>query len=247
MPELNFLILSIIIVLSSIQTIAGVGILVLGTPILILYNFNIIEVMIFLLPLSILNSAINFFYLLKFKKGIKIDKKMGQYFFFICLPSVFIGLFFLKKLIIYINFNLLICFVIWFVLLLSYINKERGFSKSLKKIIIFITGLLHGVTNSGGSLLSLLIANSGNNNVIEKRYQIAFFYLFLAIFQLLSVLFFFKIESLSVINLYYITSIFIGVFIGSYLNNYIDIKYLKIFVQILAFISSIFLLLKSLS
>ena len=96
MYELNYLIFLLIIVLSTFQTIAGVGILVLGTPILILYGFDIVEVMIFLLPLSILNSSINFVYLYKFRKGIKIDVNLGKYFFFICLPSVFVGLFFLK-------------------------------------------------------------------------------------------------------------------------------------------------------
>ena len=42
MDELNFIILFLIIILSSFQTIAGVGILVLGTPILILFAlFNL--------------------------------------------------------------------------------------------------------------------------------------------------------------------------------------------------------------
>ena len=87
MYELNYLIFLLIIVLSTFQTIAGVGILVLGTPILILYGFDIVEVMIFLLPLSILNSSINFLYLYKFRKGIKIDVNMGKYFFFY-LPTI---------------------------------------------------------------------------------------------------------------------------------------------------------------
>ena len=101
---------------------------------------------------------------------------MGRYFFYICLPSVFLGLFILKNFQNDINFNLLICFVIWFVLILSYIKKKVNFSKNLKKIIICLTGLLHGVTNSGGSLLSLLIIKSYNEDVGYKRFQIIFFY-----------------------------------------------------------------------
>ena len=62
MYELNYLIFLLIIILSTFQTIAGVGILVLGTPILILFGFDIVQSMIFLLPLSIFNSVINFFY-----------------------------------------------------------------------------------------------------------------------------------------------------------------------------------------
>lgn len=245
MYELNYLIFLLIIVLSTFQTIAGVGILVLGTPILILQGFDIVEVMIFLLPLSIFNSTINFFYLYRFKEGIKIDIKMGKYFFFICLPSVFVGLFFLEKFMDYINFNLLICFVIWFVLILSYLNNEKSFSENLKKIIIFVTGLLHGVTNSGGSLLSLLIINSYNKDVDYKRFQIIFFYLFLATFQLFSIIFIFKREYLQDFNFYYIFSTFIGIIIGNYLANRINDNQLTKFVKLLAFISSIFLLSKS--
>ncbi len=245
MYELNYLIFLLIIVLSTFQTIAGVGILVLGTPILILQGFDIVEVMIFLLPLSIFNSTINFFYLYRFKEGIKIDIKMGKYFFFICLPSVFVGLFFLEKFMDYINFNLLICFVIWFVLILSYLNNEKSFSENLKKIIIFVTGLLHGVTNSGGSLLSLLIINSYNKDVDYKRFQIIFFYLFLATFQLFSIIFIFKREYLQDFNYYYIFSTFIGIIIGNYLANRINDNQLTKFVKLLAFISSIFLLSKS--
>ena len=245
MYELNYLIFLLIIVLSTFQTIAGVGILVLGTPILILYGFDIVEVMIFLLPLSILNSSINFVYLYKFRKGIKIDVNLGKYFFFICLPSVFVGLFFLKKFMNYINFNLLICLVIWLVLILSYLNKERNFSENLKKIIIFVTGLLHGVTNSGGSLLSLLIVKSNDKNVDYKRFQIIFFYLILAAFQLFSIIFIFKRDYFQVLNYNYILPALVGIIIGNYLAKSINNNQLKNFVKLLAFISSLFLLSKS--
>lgn len=245
MYELNYLIFFLIIFLSTFQTIGGVGILVLGTPILILYGFDIVEVMTFLLPLSILNSGINFLYLYKFRKGIKIDVNMEKYFFFICLPSVFVGLFFLKKIMNYINFNLLICLVIWLVLILSYLNEEKNFSKNLKKTIIFATGLLHGVTNSGGSLLSLLIVNSNDKNADYKRFQIIYFYLILAAFQLLSIIFVFKRDFSQVFNVYYLLPTFVGIIIGNYLAKSINNNQLKNFVKLLAFISSIFLLSKS--
>ena len=53
----------LIIILSAFQTILGIGILVLGTPILLLMNFEMLEIMTVLLPLSILNSLLNIFYL----------------------------------------------------------------------------------------------------------------------------------------------------------------------------------------
>ena len=66
--------------LSIFQTIAGVGILVLGTPILLLMDLQMVEVMSLLLPLSMINSLVNLIYLRNYKKNIKIDYKMKNYF-----------------------------------------------------------------------------------------------------------------------------------------------------------------------
>ena len=49
-------ILVLILPLVIIQTIIGVGVLVLGTPSLLLLNYNIIETINLLLPISILTS-----------------------------------------------------------------------------------------------------------------------------------------------------------------------------------------------
>ena len=78
----------IIITLSIFQTIIGVGILVLGTPILLLIGYEMLEIMNILLPLSILNSLINIFYLKKRFNNISIDNKIKNY-FFLCLPGIF--------------------------------------------------------------------------------------------------------------------------------------------------------------
>ena len=59
----------IIIMLSIFQTIAGVGILVLGTPILLLMDLQMVEVMSLLLPLSMINSLVNLIYLRNYKKN----------------------------------------------------------------------------------------------------------------------------------------------------------------------------------
>ena len=66
----------VIIILSIFQTIIGVGILVLGTPILLLIGLEMIEVMKILLPLSILNSSLNILYFKLKHKLIEIDNLM---------------------------------------------------------------------------------------------------------------------------------------------------------------------------
>ena len=84
----------VIIILSIFQTIIGVGILVLGTPILLLIGLEMIEVMKILLPLSILNSSLNILYFKLKHKLIEIDNLMKNYFFLICLPGIFFDFFY---------------------------------------------------------------------------------------------------------------------------------------------------------
>ena len=59
----------------------GVGVLVLGTPILLLLNYNMIEILSVLLPVSIMTSLGNFLYfkIKKKKMDIKIDLDLKKY------------------------------------------------------------------------------------------------------------------------------------------------------------------------
>ena len=43
-----------------LQTIVGVGVLVLGTPLLLIFNYNIIEIINLLAPISIITSLLNY-------------------------------------------------------------------------------------------------------------------------------------------------------------------------------------------
>lgn len=60
MVELKYLYL-IIACLTLIQSIVGVGVLLLGTPLLLFFNYEIIEIMITLLPISIITSLASIF------------------------------------------------------------------------------------------------------------------------------------------------------------------------------------------
>jgi len=55
----SYLILSYICLIITLQSAVGVGVLVLGTPLFLLLNYNIIEILFILLTLSILTSLIN--------------------------------------------------------------------------------------------------------------------------------------------------------------------------------------------
>lgn len=246
--NLIILILIIIIILSIFQTIAGVGILVLGTPILLLLGFQMVEIMTLLLPISMCNSLINLILLNIDKKNIKIDLKIRNYFFLICLPGIAFGLFFLKKYSSFINFNLIVCFVIWFIIFLTYINEKKNlnFVKNFKKTIILLTGFVHGVTNSGGSILSILITEIfSSKNVHYMRYQITFFYFFLALFQYLVIVFLFYSQDIFNFQISYFFALSLGVILGNILSKKINEKQFKKVILFLAFLSSVFLLIKS--
>ena len=52
-------------------------------------------------------------------------------------------------------------------------------NKSLKKFFIHAIGIAHGLTNSGGTLLSIFILSLGpNKNINSSRYSITYFYFF---------------------------------------------------------------------
>ena len=119
-----FLILFLIPPLVIIQTIVGVGVLVLGTPALLLLNYNIIDAIDLLLPISIFTSFLNvtIFSNYNFKK---IEKKKYKYFFIICIPGILIGL---KSLEIFqksINFEILVSLIILVSLYLKLLAKGK--------------------------------------------------------------------------------------------------------------------------
>ena len=107
------------------QTIVGVGVLVLGTPFFLLLNFNIVDIMNLLLPISITTSLLNYIYLKsnKEKFRINLDKEIKKNFILIFLPGIFLGLFLIRNLINYINFEILVSIVIYASLLI----KNAGF------------------------------------------------------------------------------------------------------------------------
>ena len=86
----------VLFILAILQSIVGVGILVIGTPFLLILNYNIVEILSILLPVSILTSLINliFFKINKKKLQMKINSSTKYLFFFVFFPSIFFGFYF---------------------------------------------------------------------------------------------------------------------------------------------------------
>ena len=245
---MSILLYLIIFFISTIQSIAGVGILVLGTPIMLIFNYSILETMFFLLPISIISSLSNLILInSNFKINQKIDLKLIKYFFIFCFPSVCIGLIIIKNFNELINFNILISTIIFASIIIK-IKYEQFFlnlKKNSKKTITFFIGLIHGLTNSGGTLLSLFITSKDKKNINLSRFEIHLFYFFLATTQLIVLYFLVNYDFQYNINLYLVFLIVtISCFVGNKIANMFK-NLTNYIIYILAIISSIILFLKS--
>ena len=230
--------------LMILQSVAGIGILVVGTP-LLLINYSLPEILSILLPISIITSFGNliFFQKTKLNLKIKIDKKIKYYFFLICVPSIFFGLLILKKFENYFNFNLIVSIIIFLSLSIKILFHKYSLkvSNNYQKILLCITGVVHGLTNSGGSLLSLFINLKNENNISQYRYNIAFFYFFLALIQCFMFLYLFEIKIITK-NLVIISFLLpVAIYLGNLISKKIKEKLYSNIINTLAFFASLLL------
>lgn len=251
MPELNIdqnlIFYFVIFFLTIIQSIAGVGILVIGTPTLIILNIDLVNAINILLPLSIVVSFINLIVMNNNKEKKVFFDKNFKYFFLTCIPGIILGIYILKNYNQYFNFEYLISFIICISILLKLKLKNQllKVKKIKKKVIIFLIGIIHGITNSGGTLLSLFIS-SLSNNIKNIRKEITFFYFLLATFQYLIFLYYFKL-TFSFKNFFILIPLIFGIILGNILFKKINFNLFNIIINILAFFSALVLLFKSVS
>lgn len=225
----------------ALQSAVGIGVLVLGTPFLLIKGYSIIEILFFLLPLSILTSVVNLL-IIKFTKKTKLaTPKEFKKFFSSCIPSIILGLLILKYFQESINFKTLVGFIIIFSIVFVFFKKKIIFKINFFRIsILSIIGVIHGLTNSGGTLMSLILSNEKKK--LDARYNISFFYFILASIQyLLTLIIFKKSINLQFEFINFITFI-IGIILGNLLIRYVNENVYKLLIYFLALISSIILL-----
>jgi hypothetical protein len=232
-----------------LQTIVGVGVLVIGTPLLLILNYSIIEIMNLLLPISIMTSLFNYLYLKYNKKKLQInlDKNIKKNFIIIFLPGMTIGLILIREFYDYISFEILVSFVIFLSLFIKWkfekiINSLPLFSK---KIILAFISIIHGLTNSGGTLLTIFFIAFNKDKKNQSRYSITFYYLILVIVQYLMFLLVFKKELTLDYPYQIILIIIVATCVGNIIVKMINEKFFKTTIQILALFSALFLLLNN--
>jgi hypothetical protein len=226
---------SIILTLSIVHSIFGIGLLAIGTPLLLLLNYDFLIILKILLPCSILISA---FQIIKSKNISYEDRKL----IYISLPYVLVGSIIIYFLSSKINFKLTIGFTILAILFLKTFFKKKIITLINKKKItlISLTALFHGLTNTGGSLISLIF-----QDLKKKKYEIraciAFTYFFYALIQYCLLNFFFKQLLLDFNSFKFLLFTCIGYFLGKKIFIKIKLNYYLNILNFIIFLSGIYL------
>ena len=196
-----FLEILIILTLSIFQSIFGIGLLLFGTPFFLFLDYSFISTLSLLLPTSISIS------LFQFLLSKDLDYKFAGEVNLFCIPFLMIFLF------LTILYEELINFKYWVSLLLIFsslimINKNKFLKLSNKvfkfrKGVLAFIGIIHGVTNMGGSFLSIFSSSMSGDNKLVTRQYIAYGYLSMGIIQYLILIFFYN-SSLSFDKIFYV-------------------------------------------
>ena len=181
----NFpLLLALVILLSIIQSIFGVGLLLFGTPILLILDYEFIVVLSVLLPSSFFISALQIY------DGKKEKIPIPNHLYFICLPAIGVGIWLGN---VGLNLQLTDVFVglilIGAALLRYFTVIQRKVSKLFvdhNKLFHFLMGITHGITNLGGSLLTIY-ASALHEKKSTIRYYVAYYYFAFSSIQLILV------------------------------------------------------------
>jgi hypothetical protein len=237
-------IIIIISITAIIQSIFGTGVLLFGTPLLLIFGYSFHFALIILLPTSILIS------LLQLKDNfINVDINYYKKLIIYCIPFIIISLYYSGIISTQINYFIGILLVI-----ISLKNSIRLIDRLLKflnqyeNIYFILMGVLHGITNLGGSLLSASIFNKDFSKV-TKRTTIAICYLSMAIIQIITLSLMINKDDL--LNLIIVPYWFLGPLVFFIVDKYFflkidDQKYTH-YSNIFLFIIGLILIIKSLN
>lgn len=235
-------ILLTVLVTSVIQSLFGVGVLLFGTPLLLILGHDFANALSVLLPISI---AINSLQIIKHYRHIDLDfyKKVLLY----TIP--FVVLFLFIGVSSHMNLGLLVGA---FLLFVGMKNTFAQIESQLEKLVRYercylaVMGLVHGLTNLGGSLLTAIV-HGKNYEKDHARVTIAICYATFAVFQLITLAFLNQSFELSFSDHVSLLQIGVIVFLLTEEILYAQINN-KLYSQIFAvflFISGILLIAKS--
>ncbi len=174
----------LIFCLSIVQSLFGVGLLLFGTPILLAMGYEYTQALMILLPAS---AAISWSQVAE-NQSIQLNGGYRKLFFMICMPMLFIGMWLASSYDLKweIKLGVTVMLVVAFFIRTSprFLEKMKAWMKRNLKQALFTMGLIHGLSNMGGSILTPLVSSLYD----EKKKVLAgvsFDYAFMATFQLI--------------------------------------------------------------
>ena len=167
----------LILVFIVFQSIFGIGLLLFGTPTFLIFGYTFPETLSLLLPISILISLFQFFF--SPKKDFKYINKFNIF----CLPSLIISIYLILNIYKEFDFKLFISIIITLITLVSFLNNKFKFKNEHTSFYLIIIGIIHGISNLGGTLLSILSVSLNRNDKVLSRFFISYGYLSMAIIQ----------------------------------------------------------------
>ena len=231
-----------IILTSVVQSFFGTGVLLFGTPILLILGKGFQTTLVILLPASIL---INFFQIRNSYKT--IDRLFYKNLTLISLPLICLSLYLSQSK--EINANFLIGI---FLIIISLQSKIGTIKRTLdwllnyEKFYLAIMGVFHGLTNLGGSLLSAAIL-SQDLTKDSKRSTIAVSYCSMAVIQIITLIATLRFDIF--LNksylLYWATAPTVFFIVEKYLYYSINEKLYKIISNVFLFLMGIIILIKT--
>ncbi len=166
---------------SIVQSLFGVGLLVFGTPTLLLQGYSFPETIAFLLPGSLLIS------LMQMMHGRQHIRQLRNSFLLYCVPFIVVGLALVLSTILIIDIKLLVGAT----LILSGIMRcDRRAQERLASLLkrytpfyLMVMGFIHGISNMGGGFLTIFVGTLYTDKE-KTRANIAFGYFVFAVSQI---------------------------------------------------------------
>jgi len=177
----------LILILSIVQSLFGVGLLLFGTPVMLILGYEYTDALLYLLPAS---ASLSWSQVKDYRRE-KLHGGYRKMFFLICLPLLVTGMIFATAFDLRYEIRILVMFmlIIAFVIRSNSQFREnlQSFMKNNFIIALASMGIIHGLSNMGGSILTPLVSSlyKDKNKVLAG---VSFDYAFMASLQLIVLL-----------------------------------------------------------
>lgn len=214
----NWAITVIVLLVVVVQSLFGVGALLLGTPILLLFGMPILETLFLLLPVSLSISILQTYVGFKY-----IQWKSVMSFVVFALPLAVLGTLLLKFVV---GSSILLMFIAVYLIFVAVGFYFQVFPAAIRrmlhneKLFLILMGLIHGLTNMGGPLLSSYVMAKYDDKS-QARSTTAICYGFLVIVQLLTLAFSGVTMAVNSLN---VTTIFLSLVVFMAVNQFLFFK-----------------------